>query len=268
MPSSSTAAIVSGIGKDRGAICMDLDEFVIDTSSVDLVIKEFWSGDSLLQLAEYSSLSLPVNKRNLRIKIGKEFDGRLTNLPKTKYRLTPKGNEPTQWQWTEDPWIEIPYIYPGEYLLEIAAIKNNIEVDRISMDLKIPFTPFENPWTWVGITGILALASGTIIWFYVKNKRDREKAEIERSQLLSRMDHMKVQAISSSLNPHFINNSLHWLQSKLIKDPEAVSVVARLSENIRTIFQRTREGQSFHSLENELLLVSNYLQIQKARYGE
>lgn len=77
-----------------------------------------------------------------------------------------------------------------------------------------------------------------------------------------------MQAIISSFNPHFINNSLHWIQSRYVEDKTFVKVVGRLSENIGYIFKNTREGLAFHSIESELRLVQNYVDIQQVRFRD
>ncbi|MGB4850442.1 MAG: histidine kinase, partial [Saprospiraceae bacterium] len=70
------------------------------------------------------------------------------------------------------------------------------------------------------------------------------------------------------LNPHFIKNSLNWAQTRFRSDPKVVTVINELSSNISTIFNRSREGQAFHSLKDEFELVKNYISIQQATYGQ
>ena len=81
----------------------------------------------------------------------------------------------------------------------------------------------------------------------------------------SKLRQMQVKSLTSSLNPHFINNSLHWLQYKVKGDKEAVLLIGRLSDNIRTVFQHSRDGRPYQTLKEELHLVENYLLIQKVR---
>jgi sensor histidine kinase YesM len=72
------------------------------------------------------------------------------------------------------------------------------------------------------------------------------------------------------LNPHFINNALQWLQIRLDNkdDEEGVSVIAKLSENIRAVFSHSRAQTNVHSLRDELKLTENYLYVQKRRFRD
>ena len=79
---------------------------------------------------------------------------------------------------------------------------------------------------------------------------------------------MQIQAIISSFTPHFINNSLQWIQGRYRKDKIFVRVIDRLSKNMRIVFARTKSGESHHNLAEELLLIQNYLTIQQARFDD
>ena len=106
-------------------------------------------------------------------------------------------------------------------------------------------------------------------FFYYRNVQEKNlaKEQLSVQQLKTEKETLQIQAIISSFNPHFINNSLHWVQSRYRKDNELVKVVGRLSENIHTIFANTRQNKAFHSLEEELKIVENYIAIQRIRFS-
>ncbi len=56
------------------------------------------------------------------------------------------------------------------------------------------------------------------------------------------------------------------MQAKVRKDAVASTVIDRLAQNIRLVFQRSRNGEAFHSLMEEMALVKNYLSIQERRF--
>ena len=92
-------------------------------------------------------------------------------------------------------------------------------------------------------------------------QRDLQLAKISQEK-----NQLQLQSIISSFNPHFINNSLHWAQSRYRNDKELVNVIGSLSENIRYIFTNTRNGNATHSFEEEMKIVENYIQIQRIRF--
>lgn len=125
-----------------------------------------------------------------------------------------------------------------------------------------------------GLVGCLLLILAVGLFLYQKQTKiynqqlmlSQKETEVE---IMSKeKDMLRVQAIVNQLNPHFINNALQWLQVRVDDDPEAVRVIGRLAENISTVFRNSRKKISFHTLENELLLASNYLYIQSVRFGE
>lgn len=149
--------------------------------------------------------------------------------------------------------IEFPNLAPGAYTLQVRAHKDGLVSEIREIRFRIPKSFWETPWPWL-ISAIL-LAAG--YWFLQVN-RNRQKMEKNKLQ---------VQAIVNQLNPHFINNALQWVQIRVYKDQEAVSVISKLGENIRLVFKNSREKKAFHSLKEEMLLVENYLFIQKKRFG-
>ena len=88
-----------------------------------------------------------------------------------------------------------------------------------------------------------------------------EKNEKEKNML-------QVQALVNQLNPHFINNALLWTQLRMINDPESVKVISKLNYNISTVFRNSLKGKPYHSLRDELNIVTNYLYIQNKRFDD
>ena len=137
-----------------------------------------------------------------------------------------------------------------------------------TLSLQVPFLLVENPLFWIALIGFFSLGVFIILYFQYQSKYQIKQSELQLSQLEGQLDQMQVKAISSALNPHFINNSLHWLQSKMRKDKEAVQMIDRISENIRMVFTRSRQGKPYHTLKEELNLVQNYVYVQQIRYGD
>jgi sensor histidine kinase YesM len=129
---------------------------------------------------------------------------------------------------------------------------------------------WQNPFIWLGLIGGL-IAFGV---FYNRKiiKLNDQKLEIAAQKLnIKEMSNdknrLKVQSIVNQLNPHFINNAMNWIQVKVEKDADSVAVLSKLSDNISTIFKNSRNNKSYHSLQDELKLVENYLFIQQKRFG-
>jgi hypothetical protein len=257
------------IGKDRGALRVDMENLVLDTMPVSIVIDEITAGNEEVALRDGDLLELPTKKRSLQLNVHQSFSGYLNDNVDFRYRINKRNEEEGDFlDVPESGSIRIDYLAPGSYTLDFKAIKNNQISDIRTLSLEVPFLLVEMPLFWIGLIGFFFLAVFIILYFQYQSKYRIKQSELQLSQLEGELDQMQVKAISSALNPHFINNALHWLQSKMRSDKEAVQMIDRISENIRMVFTRSRQGTPFHTLKEELNLVQNYVHVQQIRYGD
>jgi len=89
----------------------------------------------------------------------------------------------------------------------------------------------------------------------------------ERDQLEARLAETRLQLLGMQLQPHFLFNTLNTIAEMVHDDPDTADrMIAGLSDLLR----RTLELGSAQeiTLEEELALMSRYVDIQKARFGE
>ena len=91
---------------------------------------------------------------------------------------------------------------------------------------------------------------------------------VERERTLIRESaEAQLKALRAQINPHFLFNALNTIVSLIEEHPdEAVEVVEHLATIFRHILQTG--GQPFVALQDEFALVSHYLSIEQARFGE
>ncbi|NBC18880.1 MAG: PDZ domain-containing protein [Bacteroidetes bacterium] len=91
---------------------------------------------------------------------------------------------------------------------------------------------------------------------------------VERERVLIRESaEAQLKALRAQINPHFLFNALNTIVSLIEEHPEdAVEVVEHLSAIFRHILQTG--GQPFVAVQDEFALVSHYLSIEQARFGE
>jgi LytS/YehU family sensor histidine kinase len=95
---------------------------------------------------------------------------------------------------------------------------------------------------------------------YYRHSRDRE-------QLVARLAESRLQLLSMQLQPHFLFNTLNTIAEMVHEDPDkADTMIAGLSDLLR----RTLDLGSVPRipLGEELELVTHYVDIQKARFGD
>ena len=110
------------------------------------------------------------------------------------------------------------------------------------------------PWDEEGLKMILDKALETL----QLRKRNRE---LEKENVLAQFDILKHQ-----INPHFLFNSMNILAALIPKEPErAVEFTTRFSKLYRSLLEL--KEQLLISLEEELSFASDYLFLQKMRFG-
>lgn len=90
------------------------------------------------------------------------------------------------------------------------------------------------------------------------------RAVREREELLAQAE---LQYLKAQLHPHFLFNTLNTIGAYVRSEPDtAVQVIARLGTLLRHALQRA--GTHEVSLEEELAIVSAYVEIEQLRFGE
>jgi hypothetical protein len=105
--------------------------------------------------------------------------------------------------------------------------------------------------------GIVAAAYG--VQFYRRSR--------ERDQLEARLAETRLQLLGMQLQPHFLFNTLNTIAELVHEDPDTADrMIAHLSDLLRRSLELGTRQQV--PLTAEVDLVSRYLDIQRARFGE
>ncbi|NER13592.1 sensor histidine kinase [Leptobacterium flavescens] len=128
---------------------------------------------------------------------------------------------------------------------------------------------FNSLWVWdpVFITG-LRLMSIWVLAYHLYHYYQREiRTTRENAELSLIAKQAQLDNLSAQLNPHFLFNSLNSVKSLIIEDPQkARRAVDLLSDLLRTsIYDK---GQELTSIKEELLLVQDYVELEKLRFEE
>lgn len=91
--------------------------------------------------------------------------------------------------------------------------------------------------------------------------------EIQRLKLDASANEIELKNLRAQLNPHFLFNSLNSIRALVGLDPEqAKSAITRLSSLLRHSINLGK--QALITLEDEMDLVKNYLELEKIRFEE
>ena len=89
----------------------------------------------------------------------------------------------------------------------------------------------------------------------------------ETVQLTREKIHAELQLLKAQVHPHFLFNTLNNIYSFILKEsPEAPALVQKLSGLLRFIIYQC--NQPLVSLEEELKMIRDYMDLEQVRYGE
>jgi two-component sensor histidine kinase len=123
-------------------------------------------------------------------------------------------------------------------------------------------------WAWAAMAGSIFVMSLIIqsIGYAVTFYREVREKEVQEEHLRMLAAQAELRALKAQINPHFLFNTLNTIAELIHTDPaHAEEIVERLAEMFRYILAGTERG--LVSLEEELVFVDRYLEIERARFG-
>lgn len=116
----------------------------------------------------------------------------------------------------------------------------------------------QNHLTTIGLVSLLLLVLLVAFLLIRQSRYKARQRSIELEQKLLR----------SQMNPHFIFNSLQSIQNFILKrnEKEAVKYLSSFANVTRNVLENSR--MEFISLDKEIRLLENYLQLQKLRFNQ
>jgi LytS/YehU family sensor histidine kinase len=97
--------------------------------------------------------------------------------------------------------------------------------------------------------------------------RDLKAKEMLEEQLRTLKTQAELKALKAQINPHFLFNTLNTIAELTHSDPSQAEVtIERLAEMFRYVLAASERGQV--PLADELAFVDDYLEIERARFGE
>ena len=184
------------------------------------------------------------------------------NRDKLIFRYKAPG-ENRGWDTTNTRELILTSLPFGEHILTLQAGLTEIGWSPEPIEIKlIVMTPFyRRPIFFVGVVLFLAMLVGGIFILRLQGLRRRQKTELE-------LIRQKQKVILSQLNPHFLFNSLQSIQESILKGDKEIahSYVSKFGKLMRRTLE-SLDGEKF-TLEDELLLLKSYLEMEKMRLGD
>jgi Histidine kinase len=111
------------------------------------------------------------------------------------------------------------------------------------------------------------IALWLVMYFSITSVRDRRLAALRQKELAHALQAAELRLLKSQLNPHFLFNSLNSVRALIADDPTgAQKAVTQLARTLR--YTLTAGQEEVVSLERELEIVADYLELESLRLGE
>ncbi len=116
------------------------------------------------------------------------------------------------------------------------------------------------------ITVYVIFALWNLIYFTWQYLEKSRLIQIETLKMESALKDLEIKTIRSNLQPHFIFNSLNSIRALIDEDPElARAAITKISNILRNTITKQ---EATDTLQNELALVEDYLDLEKIRFEE
>lgn len=172
-----------------------------------------------------------------------------------------------EYRLNDEPWIPTPNrslvltgVKAGEYRLQVRVKKYNSDYSRpVTINLRI-----NTPWwqRWYFYSG-LSLSALTLFYLLLSFRLNKQK---EAAMIRQELSELKLKALQTQLNPHFISNSLNVIQYYSLKQDElaANQYLTQFADLTRLLLETSRTR--FVSLRTELEVLNLYLSLEKMRF--
>jgi len=154
----------------------------------------------------------------------------------------------------------------GNYTLKVMASNNDGVWNEAGYELHLVITPpFWVTW-WFRALVLISFLS--LVFLFFKRRENRIKQDqIRQTAVNKQIAEIRMVALRSQMNPHFIFNSLNSIQHFITTHDktEALNYLSKFSKLIRKILENSR--QDTVSISDELGLLQLYIQLEQFRFS-
>lgn len=169
-----------------------------------------------------------------------------------------------EWQSTKETRIHYPFLPSGDYKFHLRAkdINGVPSSDNINLTITVEQYWYKTIWFIVlAIVGSIAAITGFLV---VRFNRLRER-ERERTEMNNRIAELRLNALQSQMNPHFVFNVLNSIQDCFVSNNvlEANRYMTDFSKLMRLFLESSDD--KVISLTKEIKLLSYYIELERMR---
>ncbi len=254
------------VGTNEGALRLDINSMSFDTTPTLLSLSSVKIGETEVDLST-DIIIAPKGQRSIDISWSAAGNAHFQNNVFVTILILTNNNDTIFFKTqTKDKKFILPHLAPDTYRLYIKGYKNNQLGAALEKTIIIPKLLSERMSFRVLVALLMTLIPSLFVLNISQSRRKDAEYQLKLEKAKRNQDSFRIKSLSNFFNPHFINNTLHWLQSKYRKDAETAIIIDSLASNVELLYQNMQQGLAYHSLKREIELVDNYLDIQQIRF--
>lgn len=126
---------------------------------------------------------------------------------------------------------------------------------------------FESFFSYILFSAGLAVGRGLLLYLNHFSESLVKEKDVELSRLREAKSEAEVKMLQSQINPHFLYNALNSIASLAHTDANKTE---KMALSLSDLFRHSinRKGDKVNTLNDEVSLVQNYLEIEQIRFGD
>lgn len=179
-----------------------------------------------------------------------------------QYRIKGEGLPDNWTRPQKENSVSLKMLPPGDYTFSVRGIDCFNDAEPVELSYHFTIKPFFYEMTWFRLFFGLLIIANIVLLVRLRIRKESEKNKIKNTIM-----ELKLKAIQSRMNPHFMFNSLNniiYLLS-IEKYDEAEQLLQDFSLLLRRFLENS--DNSFLTIEEELEITKLYLAIQQKRYN-
>ncbi|MFA9190105.1 histidine kinase [Flavobacterium sp. FZUC8N2.13] len=117
------------------------------------------------------------------------------------------------------------------------------------------------------LTIIIAMSRGLLLYLNHYSDSLVKEKDVELSRLKEVNAQSELKLLQSHINPHFLYNALNSIAGLAHNNPDKTEKMALSLSNLFR-YSINKKGQKLSTVKEEVLMVENYLEIEKIRFGK
>lgn len=189
-----------------------------------------------------------------------------SNASNTRYKYFLEGVDNRWRESTGRNIIRYPQLTSGSYTFKAKAANNhgiwNKKPLEYSFTIKPPF------WKTIWFCTVCFFTIIGFVYIYIQQKINRIKSEeAEQHKINNLIAELKIKAIRSQMNPHFIFNCLNSIQSCISQQETQIASIylTKFARLLRMVLDYCEQNKI--SLDKEIEFLNLYLSLEKLRFG-